>query len=503
MTKTVHLDREAPRATRPRGGANSDPLDFSLPPELEASEPPEARGLARDEVRLMVSYRASDRVLHLRFRQIGDVLLPGDLLVLNTSGTLNAAIHATRADGTPLELHLSTHLHTDRWTVELRRPTERGSAPCRDGAAGETLRLPGGATATLLTPYARHGADRQRVAATTRLWVATLALPSPLHAYLEQHGFPIRYGYVKEAWPASYYQTAYATELGSAEMPSAGRAFTPELLTSLAAQGVRFAPLLLHTGVASLEDHEPPYDEQYRVPEETARAVNAARAEGRRVIAVGTTVVRALETVADAGGIARPGEGWTSLIVTPERGVRVVDGLLTGLHEPRASHLAMLEAIAGPPTPPRRLRRGAPRTLPLARVRRPPPNPPVTTRHRRARIGNSAGTVLSCAKRQAHLVRIVQFSHCDPTTLPRRPHSRQPMPNPERRPQGRECFQWPCPICPRRTTPQRRDRTRICRTPQRRAARQVRLTQSRGATTGAFHCSGVDRSSSAARRQTR
>jgi S-adenosylmethionine:tRNA ribosyltransferase-isomerase len=320
-------------------------LDFTLPPELEASEPPEARGLARDDVRLMVSYRACDRVVHARFREIGRFLRPGDLLVVNTSGTMNAALQIFREDGAELELHLSTHLPADLWTVELRLPGENGSTPFRDGRAGEILRLPGGATAELLAPYATD--RRTEASGPVRLWVAALHLPAALHAYLAEYGFPIRYGYVKRAWPAEYYQTVYATETGSAEMPSAGRAFTPELITRLVARGVQIAPLLLHTGVASLEDHEPPYEEEYRVPAETARLVNAAHADGRRVIAVGTTVVRALETVTDADGETHPGEGWTRLVVTPERGIRALDALLTGLHEPRASHLALLEALAG------------------------------------------------------------------------------------------------------------------------------------------------------------
>src|SRR5262249_7832690 len=164
--------------------------------------------------------------------------------------------------------------------------------------------------------------------------------------YLERYGFPIRYSYMREGWPSSYYQTVYVTELGSAEMPSAGRAFTPELLTRLVARGVQVAPLLLHTGVASLEDHEPPYAEEYRVSQETAGLVNLARTDGRRVIAVGTTVVRALETVVDETGIVHPGADWTELVITPERGLRAVTGLLTGFHEPRATHLAMLAALA-------------------------------------------------------------------------------------------------------------------------------------------------------------
>jgi S-adenosylmethionine:tRNA ribosyltransferase-isomerase len=319
-------------------------LDFDLPRELEASEPPEARGLARDEVRLMVSYRDDERVVHSRFRDLGDFLEAGDVLVINTSATMNAAVDAEREDGTALELHLSTRLPGDFWIVELRRPIRTTTEPFRHATPSERLRLPEGATVTLHAPYPGHTAMGEG----SRLWLSTLDLPYPLDEYLDRHGFPIRYGYVGESWPISYYQTAYATEAGSAEMPSAGRAFTPELITRLVAQGVHFAPLLLHTGVASLEEDEPPYDEFYRVPPETARLVNAARTSGRsRVVAVGTTAVRALETVTDESGTTHPGEGWTRLIVTPERGIRSVDSMLTGLHEPRSSHLAMLEALAG------------------------------------------------------------------------------------------------------------------------------------------------------------
>ncbi len=321
------------------------PLDFILPPDLEAHEPPEARGLARDEVRLLVSSRADDRIAHARFRDLPEFLHAGDLLVINTSGTLNAALLGTRAGGALVELHLSSRLPGDLWSVELRVPGTKGSSPFGRGVAGETLHLPGGAAATLLTPYR---ADQRGVAAAqVRLWLATLALPDAPEPYLERHGFPIRYGYVDAVWPSSYYQTVYATEPGSAEMPSAGRAFTPELVTRLVARGVQIAPLILHTGVASLEAHEPPYEERYRVSAGTAAAVNVAHARGDRVIAVGTTVVRALETLTDGAGVTHPGEGWTAEVITPARGVRAVDALLTGLHEPQATHLAMLEALAG------------------------------------------------------------------------------------------------------------------------------------------------------------
>ncbi|HLK57974.1 MAG TPA: S-adenosylmethionine:tRNA ribosyltransferase-isomerase [Chthonomonadaceae bacterium] len=337
-------------ATLPMGDlgiAAWERLDFTLPPEREAGEPPEARGLARDEVRLMVSYRERPDVLHRRFRDLGDFLEPGDLVVLNTSGTLNAALPSRRADGEMLELHLSTRLPDDRWIVELRRLSDGATEPFRSAQARQTYWLPEGGTVYLHAPYLPDGgmAEPNNV----RLWVATLNLPQPLLPYLARHGAPIRYRYVREQWPLSYYQTVYATEPGSAEMPSAGRAFTPELITRLVAQGVQFAPLLLHTGVASLEDHEPPYEEYYRVPETTARLVNATRAAGKRVVAVGTTVVRALETVTGTDGVTHAGEGWTRLIITPERGVYAANALLTGMHEPRATHLAMLEAFVPRP----------------------------------------------------------------------------------------------------------------------------------------------------------
>ncbi len=317
-------------------------FDFLLAPELEATEPPEARGLARDEVRLMVSHYTDDRVEHTHFRAIGDYLAEGDLLVINTSGTMNAALNAIRADGTKLELHLSTHLPADMWIVEVRIQKGRSTMPFMNMHAGETLSLPGGAEVTLHAPYLRTDGSM------SRLWIATLHLPcepSELVTYLEQYGFPIRYSYVKEGWPNSYYQTVYVTEMGSAEMPSAGRAFTADLITQLVAHGIHIAPLLLHTGVASLESHEPPYEEYYRVSSETARMVNAAHSAGKRVVAIGTTVVRALETVTDSDGVTHPGEGWTRLVITPEHGMRAANAMLTGLHEPKATHLAMLEAL--------------------------------------------------------------------------------------------------------------------------------------------------------------
>ena len=326
--------------------------DFELPPDLEAAEPPEARGLRRDEVRLLVSDIEADAIEHARFGDLPRWLSPGDLLVVNTSGTLNAAVSARREDGEPFEIHLSTRLPGGFWSVEVREPRGSASVPYDRALAGTIYRVPAGGTVTLLAPYPLVDSIRAR----SRLWIAALQLPAAVVPYLEEHGFPIRYGYVKGSWPASMYQTVFATEPGSAEMPSAGRPFTPEIVTRLVSRGVEIAPLVLHTGVSSQESHEPPYEEFYRVPRQTAARVNAAKRAGARVIAVGTTVVRALETVTDDSGETSPGEGWTGLVVTPDQPLRSVTGLITGLHEPRATHLAMLERVASGPAPDRAAR---------------------------------------------------------------------------------------------------------------------------------------------------
>lgn len=323
-------------------------LDFVLPPELEAAEPAEARGLRRDQVRLMVSRYREGSLAHARFGDLPAFFDPGDVLVINTSATLKAALQAQRAEGQPLELHLSTRLPADLWIIELRKPRGGGTGPFLEARPGEEIGLPAGGLARLLLPYdpSLRG-DGQSGRPPLRLWIASLDLPAPLSAYLQEYGFPIRYRYVRTGWPIAYYQTVYATEPGSAEMPSAGRAFTPELITRLVARGVQVLPLLLHTGVASLEQGELPHVEFFRVPPETARGINAARQAGNRLVAVGTTTVRALETVTQPDGNTYPGEGWTDLLVTAQRGLRAVDALLTGFHEPKSSHLGMLAALAG------------------------------------------------------------------------------------------------------------------------------------------------------------
>jgi S-adenosylmethionine:tRNA ribosyltransferase-isomerase len=314
---------------------------LDLSERQEAHEPPEARWLRRDEVRMLVAHRRDGRLEHARFRDLPDYLAEGDLLVINTSATLPAALPAERADGEAVELHLSTAVPDSapadgplRYVVELRRDR----APLRDASTGERLSLPAGASAELLSPYL--GAKR--------LWVAALHLPNPLIDYLSLHGRPISYPYLRAERPLADYQTVYANLPGSAEMPSAGRPFTPELVTALVARGIAIAPITLHAGVSSLELGERPYPEWYRVPASTARLVNATRRWGGRVIAVGTTVVRALESAAEADGAVVALEGWAHLVINPEIGVRAVDGLITGWHDPDASHLDLLDAIGGP-----------------------------------------------------------------------------------------------------------------------------------------------------------
>lgn len=359
-----------PIAGAPAGGAGSFSLDsFVLPAELEAVAPPEADGRGRDrgDVKLLTSWRREGRIAHGRFAALVDHLDPGDLLVVNDSTTVAAAVPAVlpASGGDPgssssssssakeeaLEIHLSTELPGGAWAVEVRRPAGNHSLPLVRALAGTTLELSAGGRAHILAPYpaapaAGGGVDRHG-RRTSRLWYATLELPSGLPTYLARHGRPIRYSYVQGDWPLSSYQTVFGTRPGSAEMPSASRPFTAELVTRLVAKGVGISPLTLHTGVSSLEKHEPPFAERYRVPASTASAVNRVHHDGGRVVAGGTTVVRALETVADEQGTAHPGEGWTELVISPSRPVRVVDGLLTGWHEPEASHLLMLEAITG------------------------------------------------------------------------------------------------------------------------------------------------------------
>ena len=305
-------------------------------PVRSASMPPEARGLSRDGVRLLVARPGS--VQHARFRDLAGFLEPGDLVVVNTSATLAAAVDGRGRQG-QVTVHLSSELPDGTWAVELR-PGRRADGPLPGVAVGDTVELPGGRL-RVVAPYPDASA------ATSRLWQARLVVPGPVPAYLARHGRPIAYSYVPDDWPIDSYQTVFGREPGSAEMPSAGRPFSDAVVTDLVTAGVSLAPVTLHTGVSSQEAGEPPLPEPFRVPAATAHLVQHTRRLGGRVVAVGTTVTRALETAAAEDGTVRPAEGWTDLVLGPERPARVVDGLVTGWHEPGASHLRLLEAVAG------------------------------------------------------------------------------------------------------------------------------------------------------------
>jgi S-adenosylmethionine:tRNA ribosyltransferase-isomerase len=338
---------------------------------LAASRPPEARGLGRDGVRLLVA--TPDGMVHARFGDLPRFLSAGDLLVVNTSATIAAAVDGRRGDGRPVVVHFSSPLDEGtpwagspdgrspgeqapgeatpgglagegmpgetQWLVELRG-SAAATGPVTDAAPGESITLPAGGSLILLRRYPGPAA--------IRMWAASVAAGGDVGALLARHGQPIRYSYVPDPWPLPAYQTVFARTPGSAEMPSAGRPFTAGLVTDLVAAGVVIAPITLHAGVASLEAGEPPLPERFAVPEPTAQLVNLTRAEGRRVVAVGTTCTRALESAADAGGTVHARHGWTDLVLGTGHPARIVNGLVTGWHDPEASHLALLEAVAGP-----------------------------------------------------------------------------------------------------------------------------------------------------------
>lgn len=331
---------------------------MSAPPVVTAPLAPRApldlTGGRRDDARLLVAWRSDGRLAEATMADLPAFLDAGDVVVVNVSTTRPAALVADGvgdvapvSGGDGLVVHLSTQLDdAGLWVVEPRHRHGAGSTPWFDFPPDRPVLLPGGARLDLIEPYRPMG-HRTPAGRPVRLWVARLRLPRPLDEHLARFGRPIRYGRDARPWPLSAYQTVFATVPGSAEMPSAARGFTPELVTRLVSGGVVVAPITLHTGVASPEAGETPYPERYAVPPATVAAVNHARAEGRRVVAVGTTATRALETVADPTGRIEPGEGWTDLVITPERGVWAVDGLISGWHDPEASHLMLVEAVAG------------------------------------------------------------------------------------------------------------------------------------------------------------
>jgi S-adenosylmethionine:tRNA ribosyltransferase-isomerase len=313
---------------------NRAAFDFERPADLAATEPPERRGGTRDGVRLLVTDRTGST--HRSFLDLPDLLQPGDLLVVNESATLPASLPARGGPGDFL-LNVSTRYSERLWLAEARwgigTPGPVPLAPGSPVDAGPARFFP-------IAPY--PGIPR----------LAFYRSEGSVENAMARVGGPIQYGYARSRFPLAAYQTIFGRVPGSAEMPSAARPFTDRVLAALAERGVRIASLLLHTGVSSLEsepDREevpPVYPEPFEVPAATASAVNDVRAAGGRVIAVGTTVLRALETAWN-GCLVVPRRGFTQLTLGPGHRVRSVDALVTGFHDPRTSHLALLFGFAG------------------------------------------------------------------------------------------------------------------------------------------------------------
>lgn len=305
-------------------------------PEAFAPRPAEARGLARDQVRLLVGTR--EGITHARFHDLGDHLRAGDVLVVNNSATVNGEIDAT-LHGTDVVLHAAARLDDGERVVEVRSAPDAARAVL-DAWPGDVVQV-GSVRLTLAEPWPTTSSPTGE---GNRLWRARVR--GDLDAALGRDGRPIAYGYLDRRYPLDAYQTVFATRPGSAEMASAGRPFTDALVTRLVASGVAFAPVTLHTGFSSQEAGEAPGPEWFEVPESSARLINAARAGGGRVIAVGTTATRAIESAVCDGTVVRA-DGWTDRVITPAAPPQVVDGLITGWHDPHASHLLLVEAVAG------------------------------------------------------------------------------------------------------------------------------------------------------------
>jgi S-adenosylmethionine:tRNA ribosyltransferase-isomerase len=314
---------------------------FSIPDARIATEPAELRGLPRDGVRLMVATPAGIR--HTYFYRLGEQLHAGDVLVVNTSATVPGQLDGVRA-GAAVVVHIANRLADGTRVIELRTVPD-ASAPVLDGRTGERIFLPAGGVVELIARYPESGSSPTGVG--NRLWRGRVTVSQPLSSYLREQARPISYGYLNGAVPISAYQTIFALHPGSAEMPSAARPFSAELVTRLVAQGVIFAPVTLHTGLSSQDAGEAPQPEWFEVSETTAHLVNSSKARGAQVIGVGTTATRAIESAAKPDGTVAVASGWTDVVISPERPVRVVDGLITGWHNPEASHLLLVESVAG------------------------------------------------------------------------------------------------------------------------------------------------------------
>ncbi|GAB7004852.1 S-adenosylmethionine:tRNA ribosyltransferase-isomerase [Nocardioides sp. AN3] len=323
--------------------AETSGVHFSSPDETTAPAPAEWRGYARDEVRLLVASRRG--IVHTRFRDLADHLAPGDLLIVNDSATEARQLDATLVGRGAIVLHLAQRLPGGAWAVELRTAPDAHRSVL-DAAEGDVVTA-AGLRLTLTAPYPAGASSP--TGHGNRLWRATVT--GDVTGELQAHGRPIAYGYLDRRYPLEAYQTVFGHRPGSAEMPSAARPFTASLVAELVGHGVQIAPVTLHTGVSSQEAGEAPAPEWFEVTATTARLVRETKRAGGRVVAVGTTATRALESAVlrrgRRGTTVAAGRGWTERVLTPKQPPVVVDGLITGWHDPHASHLLLVEAVAG------------------------------------------------------------------------------------------------------------------------------------------------------------
>lgn len=321
---------------------------FRVTDDLTADAPPEARGLGRDGVRLLVASEPSPgevRTTHTTFSAIGHHLAPGDLLLVNNSATVAGEVDGRVVGRGAVVVHVATELDDCTWVVELRTAPD-AAHPLLDASEGDVVELAsGGPRLRLEAPYPAPGSSP--TGRGNRLWRAAEQGSCSLAEHLGTRGRPIAYGYLRSRFPIDAYQTVFARVAGSAEMASAARPFTPELVTDLVSSGVHLAPVTLHTGLSSQEAGEAPQPERFAVSGETAALVNLVRSRGGRVVAVGTTATRAIESATDTDGRVHAAAGWTEVVISPDRPARVVDGLVTGWHNPDASHLLLVESVAG------------------------------------------------------------------------------------------------------------------------------------------------------------
>jgi len=303
--------------------------------------------------RLLVIDPRAGRHESARVRDLAAALVPGDVLVLNDAATLPASLHGTTARGDAVEVRLVTRRGDGAWTALLfgrgdwRTRTEDRPPP-PPIAPGDELRFHGLAcrVASVSGPSGRIAVVRFEPRAPgddAAFWSA-----------LYRAGRPVQYAYVERDLALWHVQTAYAGRPWAAEMPSAGRPLGWSLLLGLARRGVRLAHVTHAAGLSSSGDPAIdallPMAERYDVPPATASAIREARAGGGRIVAVGTTVVRALEgAAANGGGTLAAGEGETTLLIGPGFRPRVVDALFTGIHDATASHFALLQAFAPRP----------------------------------------------------------------------------------------------------------------------------------------------------------